>query len=199
VEGWRAPEVVRRSLAIARGTPGLRTQGTGEPEAEPAFLSDPALEEPSFSFGDFLQIELRRMRYTLTRGRAGEVVFERGLAALDEIHAVHGDRLLILLVPDEYQVNDALWHMLLPSAAKTYTPALPLREGLASFDRDLPQRRIHAWAEARGARVLDVLPALREAEKRARTYHLRDTHWNAHGNRVAGAELADALLAHALD
>ena len=43
-------------------------------------------------------------------------------------------------------------------------------------------------------RVLDLLPVLREAEREARTHHLRDTHWNAHGNRVAGRELARALL-----
>jgi hypothetical protein len=41
------------------------------------------------------------------------------------------------------------------------------------------------------------LPALREAEKQGHTYHLRDTHWNAHGNRVAGRELGRALLAYA--
>jgi hypothetical protein len=46
-------------------------------------------------------------------------------------------------------------------------------------------------------RVLDLLPALRAAERESRTYHLRDTHWNAHGNRVAGRELARALLAYA--
>jgi len=33
-----------------------------------------------------------------------------------------------------------------------------------------------------------------EAEKDGRTYHLRDTHWNAHGNRIAGKQVADFLL-----
>jgi hypothetical protein len=42
-------------------------------------------------------------------------------------------------------------------------------------------------------RVLDLLPARRAAAREARTYHLRDTHWNAHGNRVAARELARAL------
>jgi hypothetical protein len=98
-----------------------------------------------------------------------------------------------MVIPDEYQVNDALWERLLPRA-RIYTPSLSPAESRAAFERDYPQRRIREWATARGVRLLDLLPALREAERKGRTYHRRDTHWNAHGNRVAGRELARALL-----
>ena len=39
-----------------------------------------------------------------------------------------------------------------------------------------------------------MLPPLRKGEKNGRTYHLRDTHINAHGNRIVGEELADAIF-----
>jgi len=41
--------------------------------------------------------------------------------------------------------------------------------------------------------VLDFLPALREAEASAPTYHLRAVHWNRHGNAAAAASLATFL------
>lgn len=42
--------------------------------------------------------------------------------------------------------------------------------------------------------VLALMAALLEAEKDGCTDHLRDTHWNAHGNRIAGKQAADFLL-----
>ena len=61
----------------------------------------------------------------------------------------------------------------------------------SAFVRDSPQTRIRAWCESRGVACLDPLPKLREAERSGRTYHLRDTHWNARGNRVVGELLGD--------
>jgi len=121
-------------------------------------------------------------------------VYRRGLEQLDTFHQALGERLLVVLVPDEYQVNDELWNGLLPAAIQMYAHSVPPSQARESFDRDYPQQRLREWAAERGVRVLDLLPALREAEKSARTYHLRDTHWNSHGNRVAGEELARALL-----
>jgi hypothetical protein len=46
--------------------------------------------------------------------------------------------------------------------------------------------------------ALGLLPVLREAQRQAPTYHLRDTHWNAHGNRVAGEAIAGWILHNTL-
>jgi hypothetical protein len=56
----------------------------------------------------------------------------------------------------------------------------------SAHDREFPQRAIARFCTARGIRFLDLLPALRRGEAEGRTYHLRDTHWNARGNRIAG-------------
>ena len=84
-------------------------------------------------------------------------------------------------IPDEFQVNDDLYAELTQDAAA------------GTHERDYPQKRIGAFCAEHKIELLDLLPALREGERQARTYHLRDTHWNAHGNAIAGRELARCL------
>ena len=71
------------------------------------------------------------------------------------------------------------------------------RLGRTDLDRDQPQERIRTWLGARGVPSLDLLPILRAqpalADGSRHLYHLRDTHWNARGNRVAGVALARFL------
>ncbi len=84
----------------------------------------------------------------------------------------------VLLIPDEFQVEDALWAEL----------------ELEGLERDRPQRLLAAELGRRGIPVLDLLPVLRGTaalgDGRRHVYHLRDTHWNARGNRAAGEALA---------
>jgi hypothetical protein len=137
LQGWLAPEVVRRIFAVARGVEQLSATPGAELEEEPAFLRDPALEPPFFTEDEFLNVESGRIRFALARSPRLERLYERAFRILDGLHAELGPRLL------------------------------------------------------------DLLPALREAEHEGRTYHLQDTHWNARGIAVAARELARALLAHA--
>ena len=109
--------------------------------------------------------------------------FQDSLEALDAIHASLGDRLLLVVIPDEFQVNDALYERLLENVERREV-----------YDRDLPQRLLRDYAGARGIPMLDLLPILRAAEPEGHTYHLRDTHWNARGNRIAGQAIADFIL-----
>ena len=96
-----------------------------------------------------------------------------------------GPKLLVMIIPDEFQVNDGLYEKL-----------IGLRKDPMSFNRDHPQNQIVEWGHRHGVRVLDLLPLLREAELGGHTYHLRDTHWNARGNRLAGEALAAKLMAY---
>jgi hypothetical protein len=91
----------------------------------------------------------------------------------------------VLLIPDEFQVEDDVW--------------AEVAERAGALDRERPQRELAAFCRERGLALVDPLPALRGAEPlasgRRHVYHLRDTHWNARGNALAGAALADALSA----
>lgn len=196
LDGWLGWKVARRLGMVFRGVGWSPMRGI-MPAEEPAFLLDSSLETPTFSEKAFFQLELERMRYTLKRGRASELVYRRALAELDVFHEALGSRLLLMLIPDEYQVNDELWEALLPAGVRNYARSRPPDWARESFDRDHPQQRLREWARSRGVPLVDPLPALREAQRTARTYHKRDTHWNAHGNRIAGRALAAALIERA--
>ena len=111
--------------------------------------------------------------------------YERFFEALEEIERAAGSiPLRFVLIPSEFQVEDAIWEGALRNAGQL-------------LDRDLPQRRIAEWFEARGRPVLDLLQLLRAAEPmedgRRHLYHLNNGHFNARGNEIAGLALARFL------
>ena len=187
LQGWLPFEVSRRLWLTSRGVERERPPDESELGEEPAFLTNPALEPPYFTEAAFLQVEEQRAVVSVAGLPYVEELYRQALSELEAWHQELGPRLLLVIVPDEFQVNDRLWSAAMEGSSRS------LRIPRSAYRRDLPQRRIRSWADERGVRVLDLLPALREAEREARTYHLRDTHWNANGNRVAGRELARAL------
>ena len=148
------------------------------------YIYDPTKERPTLPEETFLRIEGEHLE-SLAQSNAAEERYQDFFHSLEAIHNLVGDKLIVILIPDEFQVSDALYQKLL------------LRnKDLAEFDRQSPQQRVRAYGNKNGIPVLDLMPALLEAEKDGRTYHLRDTHWNAHGNRIAGEEVAAFLLQH---
>ena len=98
--------------------------------------------------------------------------------------------LAVLLVPDEFQVEDELWQSVLAAPE------------MLQLDRDMPQRLLSAWMTEQDIEYVDLLPRLRAldplADGRIHAYHARDTHFNARGNAVAAQGLAE-LVARCLD
>ena len=151
------------------------------------WLVDPLLEKPSFGQDVFLEIETERA-WLICLPHEG--VLQLFLESLAEIERVASEvPMAFVLIPDEFQVEDDVWGEIV---RRTDRP----------IDRDLAQRTVIEWLNARGRAVLDLLPLLRAVEPmedgRRHLYHLRDTHFNARGNEVAGRALAgfvDSLLA----
>ena len=90
-----------------------------------------------------------------------------------------------MILPDEFQVDDALW------------AEVQAADGAEPLERDRFQRIVCEWARERGVPALDLLPELRAvppwSDGRPHLYHLRDTHFNRRGNRAAGEALARFL------
>lgn len=197
---WIALRAWDRSRAVAservrRGGSGPgRLQGEGNDEerivATPEeaarvypWTVDPLLELPTMSPEAHAALKLAIAQGVL---RSVPDSYPRFFDALQRIVDAAGSvPLYVMILPDEMQVDDAIW---------SEVKALP---GGTTFDRDLPQRRIEAWLAERGIQVVDPLPALRAAapwsDGRPHLYHARDTHLNARGNAIVGAVLADAL------
>jgi hypothetical protein len=183
-------ELLRRLLGVSRATGAggaLDPQALGSEQAPP--LAPPGEEEPSFEVERFLEIERDRME--ITDARSDEVAqhYRRFFTHLAAIHESAGPRLRVAVIPDQFQVDDELWQQLMAGE-----PSPDER-----FVRDLPQRRIAAFCAERDIACLDLLAPLRDAQREQPVYHLRDTHWNARGNRVAGEAIADFLAAGLAD
>ena len=140
---------------------------------------DPRLEPATFDRRTFLDIELSRARGITTAARLDPL-----LELLRTMRDSAGETPLgFVLIPDELQVEDALWEEL-----------VELQPDLAGRARDLPQQVLGAFFEAERVPYLDLLPILREVplleDGRRHVYHRQDTHFNARGNDEAGRALA---------
>lgn len=147
-------------------------------------------DEPLLSEDAYLEIQEGRLRLVRTDQRA---TFERLFADTRELlirlHRsvrARGARLLLVLVPDEFQVSDQV----LARVVERYDVDPDL------LDLTLPQRRLKQLCEAEGFPCLDLLPVLRAAPERV--YRVRDTHWSLAGNRRAARAIAEALEREAL-
>ena len=87
----------------------------------------------------------------------------------------------VMLIPAEYQVEDALWE-----AATTRLTKGP-------YVKDAAQTQIRRWLEDAGIPCLDLLPALRAAKPfedgNRHCYAARDTHFNTRGNQITAEQL----------
>lgn len=162
---------------------GQETHESGALEETYPWIADPMLEVDTFSEPAYLAVEQRRARETgfLTAGDLEPL--HRVL--LEMKRAAGPIPLCVMLIPDEFQIEDGVWEMVRDSE--------PERQ----LDRDRPQKLILPWLEANGIPCLDLTPILRGVEPledgQRHLFHLRDTHFNARGNRVVGEALAKFL------
>ena len=161
--------------------------GKLEPDlvAPPTDLEEGTVERPTFPDEEFLRIERRRLEVCNPETGTTPHSYRDFFKWLSFFESELQEKLVLAIIPDEFQVNDPLYDRLLQQVADP-----------SAYVRDEPQIRIRRYCEKRGIPYLDLLPVLRAAEKEKRTYHLNDTHWNVYGNRVVGEALGRYLVAH---
>ncbi|MHC4513676.1 MAG: hypothetical protein ACYS5W_08245 [Planctomycetota bacterium] len=149
------------------------------------WVANPIKEPASMSLEAFLEIERKRAAGLLFPAPDMHAKF---FEAMEDLWDALGDvPLMFTLIPDEFQVNDALWAQL--------APRLPA--GAGNPNRFSPQKPLRTWLDDRGIPYLDLLPILRGvppmADGQRHLYQLQDTHFNVRGNDVAGKAIADFL------
>jgi len=146
------------------------------------WTADPRLEESSLSEAAFMRLEGARALTACTATPESLALVYRSI--LDAKRAAGDIPLYVLLIPDEFQVEDELWNAVSQQFDRP-------------VQRDRPQMILTAWLEQQNIPYLDLLPLMRSVapmeDGRRHLYHLRDTHWNARGNRIAAESLADFL------
>jgi lysophospholipase L1-like esterase len=179
---WQVPRRlwIARRAQVGRDVAGNATIAAGDPEPSLPWLTDWRLEEPTYAEPAFLETETAIASWICGRDHGQ---FEPLLETILEARRIAGDvPLAVLLIPDEFQVEDRLWD------------AVHRRLGDEPLKRDQPQRILRRFLDRHGLPYLDLLPVLRgaalESDGARHVYHLRDTHLNAKGNRLVGEELA---------
>jgi hypothetical protein len=186
---YRAARNLRRVWGAEGDTAGGWISGdqtaSGEPIPGYREAFDP--RRPTFSRERFVAIEAQRMALCL---RSEEEAFrrlaDRATGVVIDLATEVGQagaRFVVMVIPDQYQVDQTLIEEILSSRGTR-------RE---DYDFDRPQRVLIRTLEAAGIEVLDLLPIFLRASSGDELYRPQDTHWNRRGNEVAAESLADFL------
>lgn len=201
--GGALREVLDRERLLLARLPRLWNVDDPVPHAEPA-VSFPAgggaldeadllrlypwLADPLRELTPMNPSQYRRLESSRARDACGPVpppwpaLFET-LRRMRDDCAAEGITFGVLLIPDEFQVEERVWNLVL--------------QGLPgeNLDRDLPQRMLSAFCAAEDIPCLDLLPTFRAVpplpDGDRHLYHRDDSHWNRRGNDVAGRALAN--------
>lgn len=169
-------------ILVSRRLLALATQGkASEPEHYGGY-SEEDTDKPTFSEDVFMKIEKDRLKI-LQEASQGDF-FQRYKSTfnnLKHIRDLSGGRVVIAIIPDEFQVSKELLNKLAPNSG-----------GIQGID--LPQKRILEFCAKESIRCIDLLPVLRQTQaEEGAVYKPMDTHWNKLGNRVVAKFLAHEI------
>ncbi len=143
-------------------------------------------DEPSLASDRFLEIEVGRAKiYSKDEsGLRGPIARAVGyLRDMRDISHRAGANMLVVLIPDEVQVDQELQGQVVRAHGSTSE----------EFDFQLPNRLLATELSKEGVPSLDLLPVFEQEGRHIRLYKPRDTHWNLAGNRLAASTIADFL------
>lgn len=122
-----------------------------------------------------------------TWDRAWDTTFTLLRALRDRCHAL-GARLVVLVIPDAYQVERGAKAVRFEVEARAFS-GRPLA---AVLDWNLPDRRLAAFFDAEGIDALSLLMPFREASRERSVYEI-DQHLNSLGHEIAFERLRERL------
>jgi hypothetical protein len=145
------------------------------------WLDDPLKEAPYFSKATFLDIERVRAETVCKKNKD---LYEKLFSTILRMkEAARGTDFAVMVIPDEFQIEDGLWNEILTLST------------IKNLDRYLPQQVLTQWLDQQKIPYLNLLPRLIEAppldDGKKHLYHLRNTHFNARGNELTGIALAE--------
>ncbi len=141
---------------------------------------------PTLAADRFLEIAVDRASIYRKDDAALQTALARVVGDLRDMRDITrraGADLLIVLIPDEVQIDGTLQ----ADVARGY------RSTLDRFDFQRPNRLLADALANEGIGILDLLPVFAEEGRRTRLYKPRDTHWNIAGNHLAAVAIANAL------
>ena len=181
--------IVRRSrlLAFVKQKYRLFREGPRYEASEQA--EETSAAQGTYSEETFLSLERDRLEFCNLKSHAQGTyaanigyVFDSVRAMRDMLRA-RGIPLIVAILPDEFQVDDAL--------ARAVFSHFKLDRN--DYDLTLMQRVLRHFLESENVPYIDMLERFRQVARQERLYRLRDSHWNAAGNRLGAAILQESL------
>lgn len=107
---------------------------------------------------------------------------QRLLVEMDAYGKSVNTPVIFALAPSMVQVEDDLW-----SQVETYDTSLTL-------EKELPNATLYAFAKANQLQLIDLMPALQEADRNGtKMYNRQEQHWTAAGNQVVADVLSEYI------
>lgn len=170
------------AIAGVQGAESKAVRGLDKLRASFPWIEDPSLEKATFSEANFVEETTRRAMTVRATEKQHYARLEEDLREMQELCAQAGTKLFVILQAAEWQVEDDLWAKIHAKAGNS-----------AALDRDAAQRLSKDILDRLGIPYVDVLDDLRAAaalpDGKKHVFHLRDTHYNARGNRIVGEAL----------
>jgi hypothetical protein len=142
----------------------------------------------TFSLGTFLEV-VRTRSWIFDKNKRGEL--EKNWRKCSDILLKMKDwcdrrqiKLVIVILPDQFQVDQELRGVIFTKYKKIIEKNIDLTQ---------PDTLIENFCRAHNIHCLDLLGQFQEQGKTRQLYALRDTHWNAAGNRLAADLIFDYL------
>jgi hypothetical protein len=139
-----------------------------------------------YSKETYLQMQFDRMNLWANRSKKNIEHLEKVFPVLDAIRSTaeeNGARFVMVIHPDETQVNDDLRQQIISS----------FQVNGAEYDFDLPQKLLRSYCAARNIPCLDLLPIFRAKAKHGELFLLRNSHYNLAGQNLAAESIAQFL------
>ncbi len=148
---------------------------------------------PNFSRDRYLEIESKRSGIYLKGNERFQDILGRALYYLGEIHNIcvnKGIKLVVVIIPDEIQINAAL---LRDVQAQYFSDVAK-----DHWDMTLPNRRL---SEALHKLHIDYIDLYQyyAVESPIRLYRPQDSHWNIAGNQLAAHVISGKIRGHLKD
>lgn len=150
-----------------------------------AAAPQPAPVQSIISEDAYLRVERTRLNLMRADART-QAQWRQTLATLDSTRdfvARMGSEYVLVIHPDQLQVEDALFDQLI--AFYNLNPA--------DYDLELPQRFLLDYCAQKQIRCIDLLPAFRAHGAQDGLYLPHDTHYNQAGNKLAAEQILAEL------
>ncbi|MDB9518836.1 hypothetical protein PN466_17960 [Roseofilum reptotaenium CS-1145] len=140
-----------------------------------------------FSDENYLGMEMRRSQIFIKDNPEFSQTFDYAMEFIEQINEIAKQRnieLLVVIIPDEVQVNMELQNQVV----------VGMNMQPEQLDFSLPNRLLTERLSSLNINSLDLLEPFQQVSETTRLYRPNDSHWNIAGNRLAATEIYKVVL-----